>query len=138
MRRHEAVRRDRVRVARRFGWVEHDMVFRGFLGRLSAEGICLYLFLCVVANREGVSWYSDERIRELTGLDQQQVAAAREELLTLDLVAFESPCFQVLTLPPKAVIVQAEAGSAQTGATAGEVTGAVEAIRRRLLGGGAC
>ena len=54
MRRHEAVRRDRMRVARRFGWVEHDMVFRGFLGRLSPEGTRLYLFLCVVANSTGL------------------------------------------------------------------------------------
>ncbi|OVE81463.1 hypothetical protein BVY04_03235 [bacterium M21] len=138
MRRHDAIRRDRLRAPRRFGWVEHDLVFRGFLKRMSPGGSRLYLFLCVVANREGVSWHFDEGIRELTGLSQEELAAARLELINLDLVAFESPCFQVLALPTARACASTPNSSSAGGATAEEVDEAVAAIRRRLSGGGAC
>lgn len=138
MRRHDVVRRDRLRAPRRFGWVEHDLVFRGFLKRMSPGGSRLYLFLCVVANREGVSWHFDGRIRELTGLNQEDLAAARLELIDLDLVAFESPCFQVLELPAGKACASTPDSLSAGGATAEEVDAAVAAIRRRLSGGGAC
>lgn len=139
MRRHEAMRHDRVRVARRFGWIEHDLVFRGFLVKMTPEGSCLYLFLCVVANRNGVSWHSDEGIRKQTGLSQEDLATARAELVTLDLVAFESPYFQVLALPPQKASAPAPATPPPSaGATAEDVNEAVAAIQRRLLGGERC
>lgn len=125
------LRTDRIRKAERFGWVDHRLLLDGFLGRMSQQGQCLYLFLCVAADRAGVSWYSDVRLRECIGLASGELEAARRELVDLDLVAFESPYYQVLSVPAEREIEQ-PARPVGTAATAAEVAEAMGAIRRKL------
>ncbi len=130
------LRADRVRKAERFGWVDHRLMLDGYLKRLSLGGQCLYLFLCVAADRCGLSWYSDGRLRDAIGLTAGELEGARRELVDLDLVGFEAPYYQVLSVPTGRELGQAE-GPVGTPATAAQVAVAMEGIRRQLGRGGA-
>lgn len=85
------------------GW---SWVDRGFLREhaehLSREALLLYFFLSAAADRHGLSFYSDGATAALLRLTVPAVSAAREELLARDLVAYESPLTQVLSLPVSA------------------------------------
>lgn len=82
------------------GW---SWVDRGFLREhaehLSREAVLLYFFLSAGADRHGLSFYSDGATAALLRLTVPAVIAAREELLGRDLVAYEPPLTQVLSLP---------------------------------------
>lgn len=81
-----------------FSWID-----RGFLRihakRLSPNAVCLYLFLAAVSDQYGLSFYSDATVAAQLGLDAYAVAAARDELIGHDLVAYRYPLSQVLSLP---------------------------------------
>ncbi|NLA81030.1 MAG: hypothetical protein GX853_09885 [Chloroflexi bacterium] len=87
------------RVPRGFGWIDHRFVREGHIRGLSRESLTLYLFLVTVANEAGISWYSEERLRQLTGLDSGSLSSARRELSSFSLVAYDRPVYQVLELP---------------------------------------
>jgi len=131
MRRVVVLRADRIRKAERFGWVDHRLMLDGYLKRLSRDGQCLYLFLCVAADRCGLSWYSDGRVRDAIGLTAGDLEAARRELVDLDLVAFESPYYQVLSVPLKRQVSQSSVPAGEV-ATAEDVAQAMDSIRRKL------
>ena len=60
----------------------------------------LYLVLVAVSNRDGVSFYSDERLGELLDIrHQHELTGACDELVARDLIAFEKGIYQVLDLP---------------------------------------
>ncbi|MCP4364961.1 MAG: hypothetical protein GY800_06635 [Planctomycetes bacterium] len=139
MRKHEVPRQDRVRAAQRFGWVDHALYLNGYLKEMSHSSQSLYLFLCIAANRDGVSWYSDAKIRDVTGLEADELQAARRELIDMDLVAFESPWFQVLSVPYERRVARQEVlvpeATQATAATQEEVSRVVADIQRKLRGG---
>lgn len=90
-----------------FGWIDARVLREGWLGVLSAEDIAVYTFLCLVADRQGVSWYRRDRIRHALGIGEEAVFMALQQLCELDLVAYRpfsryaSEGFrQVLELPP--------------------------------------
>lgn len=56
--------------------------------------------LVVVADAQGLSYYSDATIARLLRWDTLQLASARRQLIDADLVAFTSPLYQVLSLDP--------------------------------------
>jgi hypothetical protein len=92
-----------------FGWIDHRLLREGYLARMTHQDVALYLFLVLVADRQGVSFYRKEKICDTLGLDFRQFESARDRLLDLALVAFEgytvlSPngYYQVLPIPPKA------------------------------------
>lgn len=91
---------ERVRRPPANGW---SWVDRGFLREhaehLSREAVLLYFFLTAAADRHGLSFYSDGSIASLLRLTLQSVVDAREELLAHDLVAYQAPLTQVLSLP---------------------------------------
>jgi DNA-binding IclR family transcriptional regulator len=62
---------------------------QGWLRELPAEATAVYAFLCLAANRDGVSFYRRSRIGEELGLDDQQVHRALARLEELDLVGYE-------------------------------------------------
>ena len=66
----------------------------------SAEAWALYLFLVTVADAKGLSYYSDASLTARLPLDRHRLGQAREELIGADLVAFEPPLYQVLSLDP--------------------------------------
>ena len=60
----------------------------------------LYLVLIAVSNRDGVSFYSDERLEELLDIrHRHELTGARDELAARDLIAFKDGVYQVLALP---------------------------------------
>jgi len=87
------------RIADGFSWIDRRFVRDGWIDRLALEESALYLFLVAVADKDGLSFYSDARVAALLRLDRRQVASARARLLELGLVAWEAPLYQVLEIP---------------------------------------
>lgn len=88
-------------VPRQFSWIDHRLVREGHIKGHSPGALALYLFLCTVADEQGLSYYSGERIGELLGFDGAELRAARAELEAAGLVAYSRPFYQVLSLEPE-------------------------------------
>ncbi len=83
---------------RGFGWIDHRFLTQGYLGRLSLPATGLYCLLVCAADSQGLSFYSDGRLRELLTLEAPALFAARRELIGLGLIAHQRPITQVLVL----------------------------------------
>jgi len=88
-----------------FSWIDHRFMTGGFLRDLSTLEILLYLFLVAVSDRNGLSFYHDDRIASLLKIDLSALGQAREGLILRSLVAYQPPLYQVLSLPPQPVIL---------------------------------
>jgi len=88
-----------------FSWIDHRFITGGFLRDLSTLEILLYLFLVAVSDRNGLSFYHDDRIASLLKIDLPALGQAREGLVLRSLLAYESPLYQVLSLPPRPVML---------------------------------
>lgn len=86
-----------------FSWIDHRLITGGFLHDLSMIEILLYLFLVAVSDRNGVSFYHDDRIASLLKIDLAALGKAREGLVRRSLLAYEFPLYQILSLPPKPI-----------------------------------
>ncbi|MGD8844756.1 MAG: hypothetical protein PVI54_04555 [Desulfobacteraceae bacterium] len=93
---------DRVRrINGGFSFIPHRFLCDGFLGSLQQKELLLYLFLAIVSDRHGLSFYSYDAICTLLQLDLDQYINARNALIDKDLIAFDGTVFQVLDLPAK-------------------------------------
>jgi hypothetical protein len=93
------------------GWSWLDRRFlREHGDYLSREAVLLYLFLVAVADRHGLSFYSDHTLSSRLQLSQQALERARQELLERDLIAHQLPLVQVLSLPTPTVSRRPEPG----------------------------
>jgi hypothetical protein len=93
------------------GWSWLDRRFlRAHGDYLSREAVLLYLFLAAVADRHGLSFYSDATLTCRLRLSQPVLERAREELLDRDLIAHQLPLVQVLSLPTPGVSRRSEPG----------------------------
>ena len=93
---------DRIRkIEGSFSWIDHRFVTGGFLHDLSMIEILLYLFLVVVSDRNGLSFYHDDRIASLLKIDLPALGKAREGLVRRSLLTYEFPLYQILSLPPR-------------------------------------
>ena len=93
--------RERLRkVPPQFNWIDHRLVRDKHISRVSAPALALYLFLATVADAEGLSYYSDAAICRLLPLDAAALARARQELIAAQLIAYQTPLYQVLALDP--------------------------------------
>ena len=81
-----------------FSWIDRRFL-QDFAPRLSHEAIVLYFFLASVSDKHGLSFYRDTSIAVRLRLREREVVAARDELVTYDLIAFDPPLTQVLSLP---------------------------------------
>jgi len=91
---------DRVRkIDGSFAWIGHRFLRQGFWNSLSHNELLLYLFLVMVGDRQGISYYSFDRICSMTGLITDDYILARNELIDKDLIAFDGCLFRVLSLP---------------------------------------
>jgi hypothetical protein len=101
----------RLRRPPRTGWSWVDRRFlREHGDYLSRDAILLYLFLAAVADRHGLSFYSDHTLTSRLRLAPSALAQAREELLGRDLIAQQLPLVQVLSLPEPSVRRRSEPG----------------------------
>jgi hypothetical protein len=84
-----------------FSFIPHRFVLDGFLAALGQKELLLYLFLVVVSDRNGLSFYSYDSICTLLELNLDEYITSRDSLIKKDLIAFNGTLFQVLELPPK-------------------------------------
>ena len=92
--------RDRVRkIAGSFAFVEHRFLRSGFFSVLTHHELLLYVFLVLVADRNGLSYYSYDKICILLKITLDDYIIARDGLIDKDLIAFNGHLFQVLSLP---------------------------------------
>jgi len=82
-----------------WAWVERRFQ-RQFASKLSGDAIFLYFILVAVSDKNGLSFYSDNSLALIIRVSLPSLSKARQELLNLDLIAFEAPLVQVLSLPP--------------------------------------
>lgn len=95
---------DRVRhIDGGFSFIPHRFLKDGFLTSLSQKEILLYLFLVLVSDRHGISFYSYDSICSLVQITADEYIDARNALIKKELVAFDGTLFQVLDLPPKPI-----------------------------------
>ena len=87
-----------------FAFIEHRFLRDGFWSSLDHQGLLLYLFLVMVGDRRGISFYCYDRICNLLGVTVDDYILARNTLIKKDLIAFDGKFFQVLSLPEKVVV----------------------------------
>jgi hypothetical protein len=98
------LKEDRLRrIDGRFSYIPHRFLNDGFLASLDQKELLLYLFLVLVSDRHGLSFYSYDSICRLLGLYLDQYLEARDGLISKDLIAFDGTIFQVLELPSKPI-----------------------------------
>jgi len=98
------VRPDRIRrIDRGFAFVPNRFLHEGFFVSLSHAERSLYLFLILAGDRNGVSFYSHDRICAALEVSTGDYIALRNSLIDKDLIAFDGTRFQVLSLPQQPV-----------------------------------
>lgn len=86
-----------------FSFIPHRFLSDGFLASLSQKELLLYLFLILVSDRNGLSFYSYDSICSLLQITADQYIDARNALIKKDLIAFDGTVFQILDLPKKPI-----------------------------------
>ena len=76
-----------------FSFIPHRFILDGFLAALGQKELLLYLFLVIVSDRYGVSFYSYDAICTLLCLDLDEYIASRDSLIEKDLIAFDGTLF---------------------------------------------
>ena len=95
----QIIRPDRLRqVPRQFNWIDHRLVQDRHIRRCGHADWTLYLFLVTVGDYQGLSYYSDRSVQKLLNMDHVILEMTRRNLLHADLIAFEAPLYQVLSL----------------------------------------
>ena len=95
---------DRVRrITTSFAFIEHRFLRDGFWESLSHHELLLYVFLILAADRNGVSYYSYDKICLLLRISTDEYLNARNALIDKDLIASDGYFFQLLSLPEKPV-----------------------------------
>ena len=91
---------DRIRkINGSFAFIEHRFLRDGFFETLTPNELLLYLFLTLVANKDGVSWYPYDKICAILKWILDEYLDARNGLICKNLIAFDGHVFQVLNLP---------------------------------------
>jgi len=86
-----------------FAFIEHRFLHDGFWGGLDHHQLLLYLFLIIVADRNGLSYYSYDKICSLLRIRVDEYILARNTLIDQNMIAFDGHLFQVLSLPEEII-----------------------------------
>jgi hypothetical protein len=81
-----------------FSWIDQRLVRDEHIDRLSHPGSALYLFLATVADKSGLSYYSERSLGRRLRMPVEQLNSARAELVGADLIAYQAPLYQLLSL----------------------------------------
>lgn len=84
-----------------FSWIDHRLISHGFLAAMAPEEILLYFFLVLVGDKNGISFYSYDKICAFLKMDVDRFIEARDRLIERSLIATDNGRFQVLQLPEK-------------------------------------
>jgi len=97
---------DRVRkIDGGFSFVPHRFLAEGFLASLTPHELLLYFLLVLAGDRNGLSFYSYDKLCTLLQMTVDQYLMSRNSLIDKGLIAFDGTLFQVLKLPEKPVVV---------------------------------
>lgn len=101
-------------VPKQFSWVDQRLVRERYIDQLSPQACALYLFLVTVADAHGLSYYADSSLCQRLSMTGPALHQARQVLITLGLVAYQRPLYQVLALDaaPSEVTPSASPGAA--------------------------
>lgn len=88
------------RVPEHFSWLDHRLVRDHHLRDLSPNAMALYLFLVVVSDAQGLSYYGDKALTSSCGLSLEGLESGRCQLVSRGLIAYQQPLYQVLDLAP--------------------------------------
>ena len=91
-----------------FAFIEHRFLRHGFWEDLSHHELLLYIFLVLVADRKGLSYYSYDKICTLLRISVDEYIIARNALIESDLIAFDGYLFQVLSLPDEPMVASSK------------------------------
>ena len=95
----QLLRPERLRqVPEQFSWIDHALVQRHLIDRCDARAAALYLFLVTVADAQGLSYYGNATLMQRLHLGAEELAAARGQLIGLELIAYQVPLYQVLAI----------------------------------------
>lgn len=137
----QVLRPERLRqVPEQFSWVDQALVRCGFIDRCDARAAALYLFLVTVADAQGLSYYGASTLSARLHLSMQELGAARARLIALDLIAYQTPLYQVLSLTKGAPRRAAHSGAAapaslrSAGAAAVSLAQLIEQAEQRRAG----
>lgn len=98
----DPINRERIRkISGSFSWIDHRLLSNGFLALMSRDEILLYFFLILVGDKNGVSFYSYDKICHLLKIELDDYIQARDLLIKRSLIAHDASRFQVLELPTK-------------------------------------
>lgn len=84
-----------------FSWIDHRVLSHGFLAAMAPEEILLYFFLVLVGDKNGISFYSYDKICAILKIDVHRFIRARDRLIQKSLIECDNGRFQVLQLPDK-------------------------------------
>ena len=82
-----------------FAFIEHRFLHNGFFKTLNHHELLLYIFLVLVSDRKGLSYYCYDRICDILRVKVDEYINARDGLIKKDLIGFDGRLFQVLSLP---------------------------------------
>ena len=82
-----------------FCFLEHRFLRDGFWETLGHNALLFYVFLVLVGDRKGLSYYPYDKISNLLKVTVDDYIVARNDLIKKDLIAFDGRLFQVLSLP---------------------------------------
>jgi hypothetical protein len=102
-------------VPRQFSWIDQRLVRNRHIQGPTPRALALYLFLCTVADADGLSYYSDASTGALLACSGSELRAARAELVANGLIAYQSPFYQVLSLEPRTAAAVATAAEPRIG-----------------------
>ena len=90
------------RIPRQFSWIDQRLVSEHYIERCDTAALALYLFLVTVADAQGLSYYGDAKLTKTLSMPAARLEQARADLIRLELIAYEAPLYQVLSLDPPA------------------------------------
>ena len=116
-------------VPSQFSWIDHRLVRDRHIRGRSPCALAFYLFLCTVADAQGLSYYSDQTTENLLGFSSQELGSARGELVAAGLIAYRTPFYQVLSLEPERIPAKQPPERRQ-----GQTQSAAEILRQIMSG----
>ncbi len=98
MEKHLVIPSRKRRVPARFSWIDHRLVKHKHFKHSSSGAMKLYLFLATVSDAEGLSFYGLRSLSCNLNMSESDINKYRNELIELDLIAYEKPLYQILDL----------------------------------------
>jgi hypothetical protein len=114
------------RVPRQFSWVDQGLVSKRQLERCSVGAWGLYLFLVLVGDSRGLSYYSDASVCAHLSISSAELERLRSELCAAGMLAYQKPLYQILSLLSQQSEQRARSG--------GEAVIVAEVLRRIATG----